>query len=133
MSYNPTTKSKILGQYFTLAYIVNYIIDQTLGLKLKCSKFEGQLPTLTILEPACGNGIFLVNALKVLFNHFKKFYKSRELMKLKRSIIANNLYSIDIDDESITVFFPQSHLNLSFVHCFQNICESISFRCLIML
>jgi len=101
MSYNPTTKSKILGQYFTPAYIVNYIIDQTLGLKLRCSKLEGQLPTLTILEPACGNGIFLVNALKVLFNHFKKFYKSRELMKLKRSIIANNLYGIDIDDESI--------------------------------
>ncbi|MFX0184066.1 MAG: Eco57I restriction-modification methylase domain-containing protein [Candidatus Hodarchaeota archaeon] len=101
MSLNPTIKSKILGQYFTPPYIVNYIIDQTVGQKLRFSKFDGQLPSYTILEPACGNGIFLVNALKVIFNHFKKYYRSKELIKLKRSIIANNLYGIDIDDESI--------------------------------
>ncbi|MFX0141834.1 MAG: Eco57I restriction-modification methylase domain-containing protein [Candidatus Hodarchaeota archaeon] len=102
MSYNPTIKAKILGQYFTPRYIVDYIIDQTLGVFLTNTEFKGQLPSITILEPACGNGVFLLKALTTMFNHYKKYYNGKEeLNKLRRSIIANNLYGIDIDDESI--------------------------------
>ncbi|MFX0172553.1 MAG: Eco57I restriction-modification methylase domain-containing protein [Candidatus Hodarchaeota archaeon] len=99
---NLTLKAKILSQYSTPIYIVYYIIDQTLGVLLANSEFKGQLPSITILEPACGNGIFLMKALDTMFNHYKKYYNGEEeLNKLRRSIIANNLYGIDIDDESI--------------------------------
>ncbi|MFX0151181.1 MAG: Eco57I restriction-modification methylase domain-containing protein [Candidatus Hodarchaeota archaeon] len=101
MSYS-TIKAKTLGQYFTPSYIVNYIVDQTLGAFLINSEFKGKLPSITILEPACGYGIFLMKAFLTMFNHYKKYYNGEEeLNKLRRYIVANNLYGIDIDDESI--------------------------------
>ncbi len=84
---------KAQGSYYTPEYIVRYIVDQTLGRYLYATEngrpdgvpisdqsrkgledidgSNGQ-PPLTILDPACGSGSFLMNAYHVL----EEFYSS---------------------------------------------------------
>ncbi|MFX0123257.1 MAG: Eco57I restriction-modification methylase domain-containing protein [Candidatus Hodarchaeota archaeon] len=94
-------KSKELGQYYTPSYIVDYIIEQTIGYFLKTD--YDKTDTLTILDPACGKGIFLVQALDHLSSHSGQIQKSNESSeRIRRTIIANHLYGIDIDPIQIT-------------------------------
>lgn len=83
---------KAQGSYYTPEYIVQYIVDQTLGRYLygtdngrangrllphrqpkRLEEIDGSngTPPLTILDPACGSGSFLMNAYHVL----EAFYK----------------------------------------------------------
>ena len=101
MTSQTGVKSKILGQYYTPDYIVNYIIDQTIGYFLKNSSHD-RIFSLKILDPACGMGVFLVRALEFLLSNFKSIKKPNEpLEKVRKSIIANQLYGIDIDKTQI--------------------------------
>lgn len=100
-------KSKILGQYYTPDYVVNYIIDQTIGILLK-NKSSDVIHTLKILDPACGLGIFLVRALEFLLSNLK-LSKNESPEKTRKLIIANQLYGIDIDDTQIAE--TQKNLN----------------------
>lgn len=108
MTKRTRLKSKKLGQYYTPTYIVNYIIEQTIGYFLKTS--SDKISSLKILDPACGMGIFLVRALEFLSSHFgqiKKFNESSE--RIRRKIIADQLYGIDIDPTQIVE--TQKNLN----------------------
>ena len=100
MTIQTRLKGKILGQYYTPNYIVDYIIDQTLGFIMKNNSYE-RVHSLRILDPACGLGIFLVQALEFLLSHFKSKEEAGDPDKLRRSIIANQLYGIDIDNQAI--------------------------------
>ncbi|MCL2304743.1 MAG: N-6 DNA methylase [Planctomycetaceae bacterium] len=50
------------GVYYTPQYIVDYIVRETIGQKIQNSS------TVTILDPACGSGSFLVGAYTFLLN-----------------------------------------------------------------
>ena len=84
------------GVYYTPRYIVKYIVDQTLGRYLYATesgepqgkplpsvhpKSIGDIQGLTILDPACGSGSFLIYAFDVL----RDFY-TREKMRLQHEI-----------------------------------------------
>ena len=101
MTSQTRLKTKIFGQYYTPEYIVHYIIDQTIGHILKNNSYE-RATSLKILDPACGLGIFLVQALEFLLSHLKLEKKGNEsLKKVRKKIIANQLYGIDIDNTQI--------------------------------
>ena len=55
------SKRKSQGIYYTPKYIVEYIIEQTLGEVLKKAKVK-DIPDIKILDPACGSGSFLISA-----------------------------------------------------------------------
>ncbi len=63
---------KQAGIYYTPTYIVHYIVDNTLGVKLKELEDQYGLEAgekakdLKILDPACGSGSFLIYAFDVL-------------------------------------------------------------------
>ncbi|UCG01779.1 MAG: N-6 DNA methylase [Candidatus Heimdallarchaeota archaeon] len=100
MTERTRLKSKILGQYYTPAYIVDYIIDQTIGHFFKTS--FNKTNSLRILDPACGIGIFLIRALEYLSSQFDKLSCSNEsLERTRRTIIATQLYGIDIDPTQV--------------------------------
>lgn len=82
------------------------------------------LPNLTLLDPACGSGAFLVAAMKVLINVYAavigkiKFLNQRELTTwlekterehrslsyfIKKRIITDNLYGVDIMEEATEI------------------------------
>ncbi|MGC8981952.1 MAG: Eco57I restriction-modification methylase domain-containing protein [Minisyncoccia bacterium] len=64
-----------------------------------------EINSLKILDPAVGSGHFLISALKYLSNIKLRIYKYLDLeinlFKIKREIIINNLYGVDIDGTAI--------------------------------
>jgi len=72
VEYKPEVR-KAGGVYYTPTYIVDYIVDNTVGKLL-----EGQTPTsassLRILDPACGSGSFLIGAYQKLLDWHLGWY-----------------------------------------------------------
>lgn len=108
------------GVYYTPAYIVDYIVKNTIG-KLCEGKTPKQVEKLRILDPACGSGSFLINAYAWLINwhldwyvkdgvdkHRKEVYQAtggelRLTTKEKKRILLNNIYGVDIDSQAVEV------------------------------
>jgi len=72
VEYKPEVR-KAGGVYYTPTYIVEYIVDNTVGRLL-----EGETPTavssLRILDPACGSGSFLIGAYQRLLDWHLGWY-----------------------------------------------------------
>ncbi len=61
------------GVYYTPTYIVDYIVRQTVGALVE-GKTPKQVAKLTILDPACGSGSFLLGAYGFLLDWHLKYY-----------------------------------------------------------
>src|SRR5262249_35035377 len=61
------------GVYYTPAYIVDYIVQQTVGVLCK-DKTPKQIEKLRILDPACGSGSFLIGAYTWLLDFHRDWY-----------------------------------------------------------
>jgi len=108
------------GVYYTPAYIVDYIVKNTVG-KLCEGKTPRQVEKLRILDPACGSGSFLINAYAWLLNwhldyyvkdgpdkHKKAVYRIsdsewRLTTREKKRVLLNNIYGVDIDSQAVEV------------------------------
>jgi transcriptional regulator of met regulon len=108
------------GVYYTPAYIVDYIVKQTVG-KLCDGKTPKQIEKLRILDPACGSGSFLIGAYAYLLNYHRDWYVKdgtdkhrKELFQTvggewrlttqeKKRILLNNIYGVDIDSQAVEV------------------------------
>lgn len=107
------------GVYYTPRYIVDYIVKNTVGEKIK-GKTPTQISKFTICDPACGSGSFLIQAYQYLLDHHLEFYqynpkkykdkiieighKSYQLTtKEKKRILLNNIYGVDIDPQAVEV------------------------------
>jgi len=65
------------GVYYTPAYIVDYIVKNTVG-KLCEGKTPKQISKLKILDPACGSGSFLLGAYTYLLDYHRDWYTNNE-------------------------------------------------------
>jgi adenine-specific DNA-methyltransferase len=84
------------GIYYTPPYIVDYIVKNTVGKWVKGSTLEN-VTKMTIVDTACGAGIFLLGAYQFLLDWHKR-YRKRELTFDERTrILKNNIYGVDID------------------------------------
>ncbi|MBS0165899.1 MAG: Eco57I restriction-modification methylase domain-containing protein [Nitrospira sp.] len=108
------------GVYYTPAYIVEYIVKQTVGMLCE-GKTPKQISKLTILDPACGSGSFLIGAYRFLLNFHRDWYVKdgpekhrKELFQAasgewrlktqeKKRILLNNIYGVDIDSQAVEV------------------------------
>jgi predicted type IV restriction endonuclease len=112
------------GVYYTPSYIVDYIVQQTVG-KLIEGKTPRQISKLRILDPACGSGSFLLGAYQYLLNYHRQWYEEHDPAKHarrkqptvyqgqggdwrltgaeKKSILLNNIYGVDIDRQAVEV------------------------------
>lgn len=61
------------GVYYTPTYIVDYIVSQTVG-PLVEGKTPKQVEKITILDPACGSGSFLLGAYEFLLDWHLRYY-----------------------------------------------------------
>jgi len=89
-----------------------------------CEMLLDYLPTLSLLDPACGSGAFLVSAMKTLINVYSAVLgwietsgpprlKQRRAALLaghpnadyfiKKQIIAHNLYGVDVMEEAVEI------------------------------
>lgn len=108
------------GVYYTPAYIVDYIVKNTVG-KLCERKTPKQIERLRILDPACGSGSFLIGAYTSLLDYHRDWYSENEPQKHtkeiyqgagghwflttqeKKRILLNNIYGVDIDSQAVEV------------------------------
>lgn len=112
------------GVYYTPAYIVDYIVKNTVG-KLLEGKTPKQVSKLKVLDPACGSGSFLIGAYSYLLNWHRDWYvkdgvekwtkgkqpalyqHSKDDWRLttfeKKKILLNNVYGVDIDSQAVEV------------------------------
>lgn len=108
------------GVFYTPAYIVDYIVRETVG-KLVEGRAPKQVSKLRVLDPACGSGSFLVGAFQFLLDwhrdwyvtagaakHTKEIYQGAGGQWLlttaeKKRILLNNIYGVDIDSQAVEV------------------------------
>lgn len=115
------------GVYYTPTYIVDYIVQQTVGELLE-EKTPNQVSELRILDPACGSGSFLLGAYQYLLDWHRDYYVNNAPEKYtravggriqtlyqgtggdwrlttaeKRRILLNNIYGVDIDPQAVEV------------------------------
>jgi len=131
-SLNKESKRKRDGVYYTPEWVVERIVDETLGprladLKRECgwpakvdpsietiNAYAARLKSLTVLDPACGSGAFLITALRYLVEAWHEVDGlRRQLTKglgekpddaiLIADILKSNLYGVDINPASIEI------------------------------
>jgi type I restriction-modification system DNA methylase subunit len=76
------------GVYYTPKYIVDYIVESTLADKL--AKTIPRQMKLTILDPACGSGSFLVGAYEYLMRWALDWYVKHDPLKFPQAVFAPN-------------------------------------------
>jgi len=72
VEYKPEVK-KAGGVYYTPQYIVDYIVQHTVGELVK-GKTPGDVASLRVLDPACGSGSFLIGAYQYLLDWHLDWY-----------------------------------------------------------
>jgi len=137
---NKKSKRKKDGVFYTPEYITKYIVDNTLGkfcndkreeLKLteitapknpkkptkkeqiqkdNLEEYRNFLLNLKILDPACGSGAFLNQALDFLIHEHETLQKDLVVMgdilayyEIEKSILENNLYGVDINEDAVEI------------------------------
>ncbi len=107
------------GVYYTPAYIVDYIVENTVG-KLLAGVTPEEAAKLRILDPACGSGSFLSGAYQYLLDWHLDYYRAhpgryrnrtRDIAGAgmilntaeKRRILQNNIYGVDLDQNAVEV------------------------------
>jgi len=134
------TKRKKDGVFYTPEYITKYIVDNTLGkmcnekreeLNLinvispknpkKLTKVEKEIKdnlelykdwlfNLKILDPACGSGAFLNQALEYLIREHSQLQQDISLMgdlfssyQVEQNVLEHNLYGVDINEDAVEI------------------------------
>ncbi|MDD3323216.1 MAG: TaqI-like C-terminal specificity domain-containing protein [Paludibacter sp.] len=127
------SKRKKDGVFYTPKYITKYIVDNTVGklcaqrrpltpegelskkAKVKyfneLKEYREWLLQITICDPACGSGAFLNQALNFLIEEHrtidemqaKLFGDSLVLSDIENTILENNLFGVDLNEESVEI------------------------------
>lgn len=112
------------GVYYTPTYIVDYIVENTVGKLLEGKRpgpRGGGASRLRIVDPACGSGSFLIGAYEYLLEwhrdrdvadgpdkHQKRIYEGpggqwQLTIDEKKRILVNNIHGVDIDPQAVEV------------------------------
>ena len=112
------------GVYYTPAYIVSYIVHNTIG-----KQIEGKSPAdlaggkngraFRVLDMACGSGSFLIGAYQFLLDHCLKWYQANPSKKYakavwqnakgetrltiaeRKRILTTHIFGVDIDRQAV--------------------------------
>lgn len=108
------------GVYYTPRYIVDYIVEQTVGKQLE-GKAADKTLELRILDPACGSGSFLIRAFERMCEHWQEWLTRRVdertkarcwvdesdnvhlTVALKHQILRGNIFGVDLDAQAVEV------------------------------
>lgn len=104
------------GVYYTPQYIVDYIVEHTVG-NLITGKTPKEIEKIKIVDPACGSGSFLLGAFQYLLNYHQEYYHKHPPSARsgiitpngtlstaeKKKILLNNIYGVDLDANAVEV------------------------------
>lgn len=112
------------GVYYTPEYIVDYIVENTVG-KLLDGKTVRQAGNITVLDPACGSGSFLIGAYGFLLDWYLAQYREADPAALaagknpvlrktqtgdwaltireRKRILLTHIHGVDLDGQAVEV------------------------------
>jgi hypothetical protein len=108
------------GVYYTPAYIVDHIVEHTVG-KLVEGKTPRQVSRLKVVDLSCGSGSFLIGAYDYLLDWHRQWYVEdgpeqhrnvlyagpggewRLVNEEKKRILKHNIFGVDIDPQAVEV------------------------------
>jgi len=108
-------KRKAQGIYYTPKFVVRYIVENTLGPALK-GKPLNEARKIRILDPACGSGSFLVEAL----DYLEKYWRQQKWVPqpkagedahqtdffdytTKIQFLSENIHGVDLDAQAVEI------------------------------
>lgn len=99
-SFIGENEQKKSGAYYTPTFLVDYILKYTVDdyFIKNPDKYNCK-----VLDPACGSGIFLVEALRKLVTQFQKIKKRAIKDNELKKIVKDNIFGIDKDENAILV------------------------------
>ena len=102
------------GAYYTPVFLVDYIIKETVENYFVKNEKEY---TCKVFDPACGSGIFLVQALRRMIERYLDINKgvstgTKGFKDILRKIAEENIYGIDQDKNAINVAIFSVYLAL---------------------
>lgn len=123
VEFKPEVK-KAGGVYYTPTYIVDYIVRNTLG-TLVVGKTPKQIKDISVLDPACGSGSFLIEAYQYLLDWYLSYYSANIPQKFakgnraavvevsagqwrltlaeRKRILLQHIHGVDIDYQAVEV------------------------------
>ena len=118
------------GVYYTPEYIVDYIVKNTVGIKIEGLTPE-DIKKIKIVDPACGSGSFLIGAYSYILDYHQKWYTNNQKDKIYKGdwyknkdgeikarldkrgdILKNNIFGVDIDKEATEVAIMSLYLKM---------------------
>lgn len=113
------------GVYYTPTFIIDFIVRKTLGSLLAETNSPRKVAQISILDPACGSGSFLLGAYQTLLDWHLTYYQADGVEKHSRGrkpkiyqtegnewrltvserkrILLNSIYGVDIDPQAVEV------------------------------
>jgi hypothetical protein len=117
------------GIYYTPAYVVEYIVEQSVGEILRGKSLK-ETANVRFIDPACGSGSFLIRVFERLCQHHLRWLheqpkqQQRDLCytdnqgnlhlttHLKRQIMLNNIFGLDLDYQAVEVTMLSLYLKI---------------------
>jgi len=117
------------GVYYTPRYVVNYIVERTVGELVK-GKAPKDMSRLAILDPACGSGSFLIRAFERICEAYLRWYEANPgkqkdeycyadaqgnlhlTTHLKRQVLLSNIFGVDLDPQAVEVTMLSLYLKI---------------------
>ena len=125
------------GVFYTPKWVVSYIVENTVG-KLIEGKSPEQIKSIHILDPACGSGSFLIEAVDRLFEYHLTYYESypreakrgelfpnvvvsydedgnaipRLSINKKGEILKNNIFGVDLDPQAVEITMMSLYIKI---------------------
>jgi len=93
-------KNGAISQFYTPKWIVDYLVENTLG-KYYTDDKGVDIEDVKIIDPACGCGNFVIG----VYDKLKEMYQKRgyDDALIPKLIITKNLYGIDIDENAVEI------------------------------
>ena len=94
------------GVFYTPQYIVDYIVKNTVGEKVK-NKTPEEISKIKICDPACGSGSFLIGTYQYLLDYHLNYYTQAEKLESakKKAKIYETCVSSASDKEKIDKYY----------------------------
>jgi len=99
----------VKGAYYTPKFLVDYILTETVE---KYFDENSEQYNCNVLDPACGSGIFLVEALRRIIEQYLSLNNEKITKKVLKRLAEDNIFGIDKDENAVNVAIFSIYLAL---------------------
>ena len=89
------------GAFYTPFALVERVADAGLSAALGERPPRDSLERLTVLDPACGSGAFLVHVLERISNMYTQLGDRRDVSAIRRDVLARSIYGVDVNPTAV--------------------------------